>query len=102
MVERVHAAWGSFGSWLVEVSRGPETAEYHAALSRQDFDAAGPAVLRCVWDGKERVLSLLVGHTPPLSAPTGFQSIRDSQPEDALSAMDDALGQILAWAAGNA
>ena len=92
------AMWGSFGCWELEVQRGHEAQAYDDALSRKEYDTQGPPVRRATWDGRDKILFLQVGHTPPLSAPIGWKGVLTVDASDALSAMEKVVPRVLEWA----
>jgi hypothetical protein len=86
--------WGHMGSWVVAIQRGPASDAYGAALLRRNYDAAGPDVLRCVWDGKEHHLTISTAPTEPLTNPGPWQQVLDK----AFGGSDEALRFAEAYA----
>lgn len=100
VVARVHADWASFGSWSLEVTAAGTTGRYAEALKAGRYDTHGPDVLRCVWDGRDRLLFLSVGITPPLSGATGWVSTGEDRCADVADAIAAAERRIVEWVVG--
>jgi hypothetical protein len=77
VVSKLHCDWRSFGSWELEVQRGPAADAYGAALLRGDYDADGPDVVKFSWDGKEKLLSVSSAPTEPLTSPGPWKHLMD-------------------------
>ena len=74
VVSKLHADWSSFGSWHMEVQRGPEADRYHKDIAGPDpMQAMGPEVFRFIWDGKDRYLMVHASPTRALSAPNEWR-----------------------------
>ena len=65
VVRTLRSEWGTFGSWILEVTTGAAEAQRETAIAKAQRDAgiaygnwqvAGPQVTRVVWDGREREL----------------------------------------------
>ena len=52
VVSSLHCDWGHFGSWTLEAQRGAAADAYRKALLAEQWDTAGPDVLRVWWDGR--------------------------------------------------
>ena len=102
VVSRMHADWGSFGSWQIHLERGGEADVYSEAMTRGEYENHGPEVLRCTWDGRDRVLLLAVGRTPSLTSPLGWQSRAELRCEDGFAALEEVVPPVLEWAGGDA
>ena len=98
VVARMHCDWRSFGSWDIEVQRGPAADAYGEALLRGAYDAAGPDVIRFFWDGKEKVLTVSSAPTDPLSSPGPWKRLLDEPCKDAEGAATFAENYVLKWA----
>jgi hypothetical protein len=57
VVRRIDCSWGSFGSFIVEVTDGDEETKRASAIQRGAYSESGPDIYRALWDGKERDLT---------------------------------------------
>jgi hypothetical protein len=57
VVRRIDCSWGSFGSFIVEVTDGDEETKRASAIRRGAYSESGPDIYRALWDGKERDLA---------------------------------------------
>jgi hypothetical protein len=74
VVAHLHADWGSFGCWHVEVQRGDAAERYRQGIRGADpMQAVGPDVLRCIWDGRDRYLMIHSSPTRALCAPNAWR-----------------------------
>ena len=72
VVTDLHSAWGTFGSWGLEVEWGETADHYRQALLNHpwkaqpvpQFTTPGPAVFRFTWDGRDSILSVSSCVTP--------------------------------------
>lgn len=69
VVVALDCQWRSFGSWTLEVQKGPAADAYAKALLSKQWDTSGPEVRRVSWDGREGLLTIEAAPTPPLSSP---------------------------------
>lgn len=69
VVASLHCDWASFGSWTLQVQKGPAADAYADALRAERWDTPGPDVLRIEWDGRERFITIASAPTPPLLSP---------------------------------
>lgn len=89
VVSRLHCDWASFGSWSLEVQRGPAADAYGAALLASKWDTPGPEVARITCDGREKHLVAATSPTPPLSAPNQWTIVV----EEAFRSQDEAIAR---------
>jgi hypothetical protein len=102
VVASLHCDWASFGSWTLEVQRGPAADTYGDALLTEQWDTPGPEVLRFAWDGRERLLTIERAPTPPLSSPGPWQRGMDMAFEGPEAAMRFVEEHISRWACDEA
>jgi hypothetical protein len=98
----LHCDWASFGSWTLEVQKGPAADTYGDALLREQWDTPGPDVLRVSWDGRDRLLTIERAPTPPLSSPGPWKREMDTAFEEPEVAMRFVEEHIARWVRGEA
>ena len=88
VVTALHCNWAFFGSWRVAAQNGPSTDRYHQELLGEfPLSAAGPDVIRCWWDSRDRLLIIEQSPTRPLRAPNQWKHELKSEFVDSESAM---------------
>jgi hypothetical protein len=75
VIARLSCDWSHMGSWILAIQRGPASDAYGAALLRRDYHAAGPDIVRFVWDGKEHLLTVSTAPTAPLTSPGPWKQV---------------------------
>ena len=100
VVSALHCDWGSFGCWDFEVQKGVAADTSGAALFNGHYDSSGPDVVRFMWDGKDKVLSVETAPTPPLSNPHPWRRLLSRSFDDSEQAIDFAERYARDWAAG--
>jgi hypothetical protein len=70
---RLHADWGTFGSWELWLEAGSACDLYgQTILKGSRYPVPAPAVVRYSWDGRDRVLSVAVSTPPRYEAPSDW------------------------------
>jgi hypothetical protein len=98
----VVASLHSFGSWALEVQKGPAADTYAEALLSKQWDTPGPDVLRVWWDGRDRLLTIERAPTPPLSGPGPWKRELETAFEEPEVALRFAEEHISRWVRGEA
>lgn len=94
VVAALDCQWGSFGSWTLEVQKGPAADAYAKALLSKQWDTSGPEVRRVSWDGREGLLTIEAATTPPLTSPGPWTRELDQgfdNPQEVLPFVEDFL-----------
>ena len=101
VVSNLHCDWRSFGCWDFEVQKGVAADAYAAAMLAGNYDANGPDVVRFVWDGRDKVLSVETAPTRPLSSPNPWRRLLDRSFDDSEQAIEFSERYARDWAAGS-
>jgi hypothetical protein len=99
VVSNLHTDWRSFGCWDFEVQKGADADAYGAAMSAGKYDTNGPDVVRFMWDGRDKVLSVETAPTRPLSSPNPWRRLLDRSFDDSEQAIEFAERYACDWAA---
>ena len=88
VASNIECKWGLFGSWIVEFEDGQSSDRYGQAVRNGQYDVWGPKVLRILWDGRERELTISESPTPPLSGPNQWTVLLNESVADSASALN--------------
>jgi hypothetical protein len=97
VVASLHCDWAHFGSWIVEVTKGAAADAYGQALLANQWDTAGPDVVRFCWDGKEKHLTVEGAPTRPLCGPGPWTREMDKAFPDSSAAIHFVEEHLSRW-----
>jgi hypothetical protein len=93
VVRRLDCGWSSFGSWVVEASRGDDEVKRSLAVRRRAFSEPGPEVFRVTWDGREHLVAMASTPTIAISMLNRWRKLDEKSCES----HDDALTVAYDW-----
>jgi len=89
VVSTLRADWSAFGSWELQAQRGKDAAQYAKALLGPDpTQTDGPEVVRVLWDGRDRFVTVE-------ASPTRFCCAPNEWKQECANAFDNADEALL-------